>query len=403
MDITHDADRSVGVSLSLQVLFRIVVTLSAAGLGCWGWWRLPGVRSLMINHRGWLFMLLAIGTFLAVPTSDEPLVSLFVAFSSLAYMLLCLTCLCLFGLKRLLLDSMWAIWLFVVISWWLYLLVPEIGVHIEFLSITQSVERMGGLGHPNTLGRNVCLGMLMIVVAVHKRWIPWYYLVAGLPIFVATLIESKSRTPVVALVASIVFFGLPLLKERSTFLLIALAIAVGLAGMVLVEACGGLDRVSNSALRKVAKSGELSEITSATGRTEIWSEAWAKIVDRPLFGYGGGTSGRVMKEHSGHAHNLILEMLLLFGFPTTLLLMCLLVLNVRDVMRKDCAMLPEILVFILILGLVESPLFGMVPDPLMCVWLLCIFGTVIERSQRAATVAGNRVNEYDTRGSVLPV
>ncbi len=187
IDINRDVDRSQGVSISFQVVLRIVVGLSALFTGLWGWWRLPAVRQLMVTYRGWLMIGFVVFAYIAVPNSPERPVALFVATMMLGYLLLTMTCLVLFGFRTVAIVVMAAVWAYVLLGWVAYFVFPEFGVYREFLSLTQYVDRMGGLGHPNTTGRSVCLGTVMLLVACKQRWISRLWALPVLPLLFATL------------------------------------------------------------------------------------------------------------------------------------------------------------------------------------------------------------------------
>lgn len=398
IDITRNVDRSQGVSISFQVLLRIGVGLSALAAGAWGWWRLPTVRRLLQTHRGWLIFVFICGAFLSILQSPEKPVSLFVALMVLGYSLLTLTCLSLFSFKTVSITVMLAVWAYVLLGWGAYLFYPEIGVFKEYLSLTQSVDRMGGVGHPNTTGRSVCLATVMLLVACKQNWISWRWAIPAIPLLVLTLIETKSRSPVIATVLAIGVVCLPLLNVRSIYLLIAGLFVAIAATSLYIESTSGLDLFLEKTLLKTSKSGSLQEITSLTGRTEIWQEAIHHISSSPLIGHGGGSSAKIMFEHSGHAHNMLLETALLYGIPITLVIATLLMLNIKDSFCSKIPMIPEFTVFVVVLGLVESPMVGMPADPILAMWLASIFAKPVEEMEQksAATVAKQRLHLPDS-------
>jgi len=394
IDIARNVDRSLGVSISFQVLFRIGVGACALAVGVWGWWRLPVVRRLLQTNRGWLVIAFIGGAFLSIFQSPEKPVSLFVASMIFGYSLLTLTCLSLYSFKTVSLTVMLAVWAFVLLSWGAYLFYPEIGVFKEYLSLTRSVDRMGGLGHPNTTGRSVCLATVMLLVACKQQWISWRWAIPAIPLLVLTLIETKSRSPVVATALAIGIVCLPLLKLRWIYLVIAGLFVALAASLLYIESTAGLDLFLEKTLLKTSKSGSLQEITSLTGRTEIWEESIKHIRSSPLIGHGGGSSAKIMFEHSGHAHNMLLETALLYGIPITLVVVTLLMLNIKDSFCSRIPMIPEFTVFVVVLGLVESPMVGMPADPILALWLASIFAKPLQEleQQSAATVAEQRLH-----------
>ncbi|MCC6512358.1 MAG: O-antigen ligase family protein [Pirellulaceae bacterium] len=377
IDIARATDRAEGVSLSFQVVLRILATGAATVCGVWGWWRLPEVRAGLKSRRGWLAMALVICAFAAAATSPAPKVAFFVAHALGVYMLLTLTCLTLFGIRRTLMDAMFGLWAYVIISWLLRFTIPELATFNEFLSMEETLSRFGGLGHPNVLSAITCLGLLILLVSVRERLVSPLWLVPGVLLFFVTLLETKSRTPVIAFTAAVMVMCAPMLRSRVTYLIPVALVILAFLGGAVTEMTIGLDRAIDSVSMKLTKTGSVDELTSATGRTEIWGQAIALVGRAPLLGYGGGSSSQVMVEHSGHAHNLFLETAVLFGIPAALIFFGLICVNLRDARLNQTFFVREFTTYLLVLGLVESPLFGLVPDPSMCIWLSCLFGPIV--------------------------
>ncbi len=231
-------------------------------------------------------------------TSVSPKVAFFVASAIGVYMLLTLACLTLFGIRRMLMDALLALWSFVIISWLLRFTIPELATFNEFLSMEETLPRFGGLGHPNVLSAIQCLALLLTLAFVIDRSISIAWLVPACILGAATLIETKSRTSVVALLATLGIISLPILRQRSAFALPCFGLAALFCAATYVEMTTGIDRLIDSVALKLTKTGSVDELTTATGRTEIWAEAIRLIAASPLTGYGGGTSSQVMAEHS---------------------------------------------------------------------------------------------------------
>ncbi len=377
IDIARLDDRAEGVTLSFQVILRLITTGSACVCGAWAWWRLAEVRAALRTRRGVVAITLVSCALIASITSSAPKVAFFVAAAIGVYMLLTLACLTLFGIRRTLMDANLALWAFVIISWILRLTVPEMAVFNEFLSMEEVLPRFGGLGHPNVLSAIQCLGLLLTLAFVLDRQINPLWLIPAVALGGLTLIETKSRTSVVALFVTLLVISLPIWRQRVAMVLPLLSLAGLFCLATYIELTYGIDRVVDEVSVKLTKTGSVDELTTATGRTEIWVEALNLISRSPLTGYGGGTSSQVMAEHSGHAHNLILEPTVLFGIPAAICLIVLLSVNIYESISNRVFFVRLFTVYLLVLGLVESPLFGLVPDPMMCIWMACVFGSVI--------------------------
>ncbi len=377
IDIARVTDRSEGVSLSFQVVLRIVTTLSASLCGAWGWWRLPEVRQALMTRRGIITGMVIVGAYAAVATAPSPNVAFFVATAFAVYTLLTLTSLVLFGLTGTLWTALIGLWCYVIISWALWFTVPSLATFNEYLNSEETLARFGGLGHPNVLAAIQCLGFVLTLMFVQRGRLAWQWLIPAALLFAATLIQTKSRTPVIATAVCLMATYAGTLRWRETYLLAGFCVCMLGVGLAVIEADYGLDRTFNELSVRLTKTGSMDELTSATGRTEIWGRAIELISHAPLTGYGGGSSSQVMIEHSGHAHNLLLETALLFGIPVAILFFMLLCVNVKDAIENRFIFVRQFTIYLLMLGLVESPLFGLVPDPSMCIWLACLFGPII--------------------------
>ncbi len=106
IDIARVTDRAEGITLSFQVILRLLTTALATACGLWGWWRLAAVRQALVTRRGILAISLIACALAASLTSHDPKVAFFVAWALGTYLLTTLTCLSLFGIERTLLDAL---------------------------------------------------------------------------------------------------------------------------------------------------------------------------------------------------------------------------------------------------------------------------------------------------------
>jgi len=191
---------------------------------------------------------------------------------------------------------------------------------------------------------------------------------------------SESRGSTAGLVAAFVLLaslGRPLVALASSVLAL-------IGGWALLQP-GLLDHLMRSVASVVARSGNVNEITTFTGRSEIWAAVIPKWLESPWIGYGLGSPRVVVSQAYTtrwgqtyeSAHNWLLESLLSFGvFGTAVLVAFLLALLVsawrlRGRLRSlpergpDRALVNCILrcwVFLLVSGLVEKSFAGM-PNP----------------------------------------
>ena len=284
IDIARVDDRAEGITLSFQVVLRLVSTAAALVCGAWAWWRLAEVREALTTRRGIVAMMMVACALFASVTSVSPKVAFFVASAIGVYMLLTLTCLTLFGIRQTLMDALLALWSFVIISWVLRFVAPEMAVFNEYLSMEEILPRFGGLGHPNVLSAIQCLALLLTLAFVVDKRISAFWLIPAILLGAATLIETKSRTSVVAFFAALCVVSLPFWRQRLAFVIPAFGLAAVFCLATYVEVTTGIDRVLHQLSLKITKTGSVDELTTATGRTEIWAEAVRLIAKSPITG-----------------------------------------------------------------------------------------------------------------------
>ena len=132
------------------------------------------------------------------------------------------------------------------------------------------------------------------------------------------------------------------------------------------------------------KTGDVEEVTTLTGRTEIWKFAWEESLKSPLFGYGAGCTPVKMAGVSGHAHNILLQPTISIGFPGGILFAAILFWNVYCAFKYHLPMLQMTTVFILMLGIAETPLFNPLPESVTLMWIVCCFWPLYQQSDRVA-------------------
>ncbi len=99
-----------------------------------------------------------------------------------------------------------------------------------------------------------------------------------------TLVATNSRTAMIAV-------DCWRSSGRTAFRLRRLLLPASVAGLAMVNllafasATGTLPDF-NELLGVASRSGHANEVLSLTGRTEIWSWVWEKIIKHPLLGYG---------------------------------------------------------------------------------------------------------------------
>jgi len=366
------------VGISGQVLVKLMF-LGVGGLyGGIGVLTDVKVRRLLFSFPMMWMMLLLFLFCLAAPTSPTVVLSLASAISIACVLTMTTTALVQLGVKNVLNVVFYASSAYVVGSWLAYWFVPSVGVFLEPTTEGQFIPRMGGLAHPNTLGQTsgmtLVLGLILYRDSKSFSWLRTFVIFAAL----AALVGSLSRTSLLATIcAVVVVFRMHIFQRRY----LMGAIACGFAGIILLMAASMFTDIESkvaSKLGMLSKSGDTSELTSATGRTDIWAKAIELIGERPALGYGAGTSKVLLKDYSLHTHNLILNIALSTGVFGGLLAfwMCFERLIRLFVARHPVA--DALVVFILVNGLFENVIFSTLAGLPTILWIVALAVPTIE-------------------------
>lgn len=333
---------------------------------------LARVRSLLVGTP-WMWMLiLALWCTATAVYSPIPAYSLGAGISFISMVL--------FGVvvreavddRALLKAALAALGALVWISLLMYVAVPD---RAMALMEGGGILRLAGpFGSPNNLGRVAAIALLIctwaIAAGVYTLRSP--LLLATALAAVACLVLSQSRTATLALVASV---ALVFVLRRLPWLLIAMVVVVmALLGMSLLE----LRLTDIAAL--VSRTGHASEITTMTGRTDIWSFILGEIRKEPLFGTGFASTKYTMPLGyrtfwgwtTTSAHNVWLQTWVTTGLIGVVLMACVLTSQLRHALRVKDYACSSILAFILILGMAEPGPFGPAPNLLTLVWAVWV-------------------------------
>jgi exopolysaccharide production protein ExoQ len=386
IDVSREI-KGIGESqFNFQILYKLGFMMLGIGVGGWGWWFRKDVRFVLLTLPGLLLIALGGWHFATIPMAlirDKALISCVSYFSAL---IVTVVTLMEFGMKRTTLLAIAAMFAYSVASIGLYVVAPELATFKEVMNDVVTIERFSGLAHPNFLGRYATLTMVLSLAAISMGYMNWRWFIPLSIVSIGCLIASLSRTPVIAGAAAIAVISIPLLKRRDTYMAIAmLAVAVGL-GLLFIERTIGTDYITDRIIEKTTKTGSSEEIKTGTGRTEIWKYSIEKSAERPFFGWGMGSTSLVMEDQSGHSHNILLHPILALGLPGGVLVGVILTLNLAAAYRWKHPILQSVIVFIVVLGLIESPLLGPFPDGVCMLWFtITILPILLIRDQANST------------------
>ncbi len=176
--------------------------------------------------------------------------------------------------------------------------------------------------------------------------------VAGL-VALTALLMTNTRGVLVGAVA--ILFIIYMLHWRRLYAA-AFVASIGLLALAAI-----LPKGEAFLLKMVSRSGDVGEITSFTGRTQIWNAVIQLASAEPWTGYGYASSVFVLPQHAGavgfstsHAHNLILQLFLTTGLIGVILFVFSVILvMMRAAIHRDRVVF-AMLLFVIFNGITES-------------------------------------------------
>lgn len=360
------------VQLSGQVMVKLLIAVWVAGLAAWSLLTLPRVRQLLVSPAGLLLLALA-GVLMAtsaVAIDEVANVSRFAALNYLASLCFVTACLVRWGADRLAAYVLIGCVGFLLGSWLMYLLVPSVGVYVENFDADMRIRRMAGLAHPNVSGRIAMLSVIVALALYRRGQRHRLGLLLIVALGLATAAMAFSRTAILAGAVGLLVLFLDRLPTRRGVLAGLAAVSIGLVGLLAVELTTGSDVLGRLVVATGTKTGHVEELTSATGRTAIWSEALRLISLRPVTGYGLNSGPVLLTDFSQHTHNILLHPWLSGGVVAGLLMAAVLLFNLTVSLRSPHPLIRSLTAFVLVSGLFEDTVLGTFPGPPTILWLV---------------------------------
>lgn len=339
--------------VDFQVILKIAVWATVAGVAALHARRWLEQLLTPFNLPCVLFLVWMVATALVSPNPVYTLVS---AFTVIACVVFCAYMFSRFEPVEVFTTIVLAIVAFCFISIIVYFAIPEFGRYVYWLNEEKFVSgRLAGIaGSANNMA--LIAAFALVVIGLYAREfhrIHWAFAPVSAIICGAALVMTNSRTPL-AMTVAILFMTYALTWGRLHLALLLVSIGLVAASILLP--------VSDEILLKiVSRSGGADELTSLTGRTEIWYTVLKLVEQRPWTGYGYASSVFVLPEHANavgfatsHAHNLALQLLLTTGW-TGFILFMLTVLGIaaRAILHGNRVMF-AMLAFVLLNGITES-------------------------------------------------
>jgi len=191
----------------------------------------------------------------------------------------------------------------------------------------------------------------------------------------ACLYLSQSRTAMAALALALLILVLARHPRR---LLVAGIVVAAAVLVVVVARVDVLELVTST----VSRTGYSKEVTTLTGRTDIWAFAWSQIVQEPLLGYGHASSKHIFpllyRQYWGwtttHAHNMWIQVWFTAGLVGVVLLVGVFLAQFRYwLATRDQGSL-ALLTFVFVIGLAEAGHIAGAPSVLTALWAVWLTG-----------------------------
>lgn len=348
---------------------------SALKFGVWAagllltFWRWREVKAALSQPAPLALAVFGVWCLLTSTYSATPLYTLG---ASTAFLGIWVTAVCMakvFSPQRGLAIFIVALMIAMVISLALYALAPE---RVMTPMDAGRILRLSGLfGSPNNLGRAAALTLLLVCLAArHLRLrfaIP--LMAAALLVCGASLYLSGSRASTLGLLVGLAV----LVLGRRPFM--SATVLVGLA-------CGALvftyvPDVRELFISLISRTGRVSELTTFTGRTEIWQFVLDLIGKSPWLGYGFASTREIIPDgYAGaygwtttSAHNLWLQAWVTTGLIGLALLVVSMISSMFQMLTNHLPEADAVLAFVMVVGFFEASAVGPSVNLLTFVWV----------------------------------
>ena len=358
------------VALDFQVVLKLLVIAFAGLYGILGVMSDVRIRRVLLSFPIFLVVALCGFYFASSFTSLTPEHSLVSTVALVSVLLMTVTAMMQLGLVRFLTVSFHGMSWFILFSWAAYFFKPEIGVFLEPTANGEFTRRMSGLAHPNTLGQYAGL-TLIVGVALYQFYgqrSKWRMLVIALA--AGALVASLSRTSLVATMMGLVAMNYRWVFSEQNRKWILLGAIAFVPMLMIVATQVDLEEKIAEKMTIVSKSGDAAELTTATGRADIWQYSMQLISKRPLVGYGAATSKYYLSDYSHYTHNLLLNIAFSTGVFGGLIGLVMILYQAASAVFKPHVIVSAVIVYILVNGLFENVIFSTIAGMPTLLWVM---------------------------------
>lgn len=356
-------------SFDWQVMMKGLTWLGAGVIGflrlgdTWQWIKRPPAL--------WALIFLV---FLALSTawSPEPAYTLLSAGAFLCLFLFSFACVQQLSEKQLMAGLLIGLSLVIVPS----LAIAPFGIGITEPSpgSTGELDRLRGLTeHPIPLAEDAALLAFLAGLAIARKWRGRLFFVLLFAASVTVVLLTQSRIPPLAMIAAALLAwsyskgGLPLL----------LPMLVGVVLLVWIDAMWGLLTIlPGEIMSSISRSGRVSEITTLSGRLDIWPYVLDRFWEHPLIGFGHASGAQVLEPFPlwkiTHAHNVVLQALLYTGLIGTALLIMAFLGQLRVFLASPNMFRDALFLYALVKGFTEQSMLSNMPSSSGFAWMLTV-------------------------------
>jgi len=392
-DVAIDKEK---VGLDMQVMLKLAGIGFAAIYGGIGFLTDRRVRDLVQSFPVFWVVIIIAMYFVSTPFSIDPKISLASTLSVVAILLLTIRALLQIGIMPVLNAIFVGMGLFNIFSWVVFFAWPEVGVLKEALPDGKFAHRMSGLAHSNVLGQyaglTVVLGMIMFFTYKRKSKAR----LGLIAIALGALVCSLSRTSMVATLVALAVAYRRVFFKREYLQRYVVAAMVGIFALMVISTQVDLGAKIKEKMTLISKSGNADELTSATGRSEIWAYSIRLIGERPLIGYGAATSKYYLARYSLYTHNMILNVAFSTGIIGGFACLMMVLGRIRAMFSISHPLADGILIFIIVNGLFENVIFAVLAGMPTMVWIMSLSWPL----QQTQPLVG-MTNEENTRDASI--
>lgn len=339
--------------VDFQVLIKIGLWVTVAAVAFLHVRRWVGLLRNPVNLPCALFLIWLLATTLVSPNPTYTAVSAFTIFACVIFSAYVFST---FDAVDAFAAIVLAIILFCAVSIVVYFVLPEFGHYVYWVNKERFISpRLAGIaGSANNMALVAAFGLVVTGLYVrdfhrmNRLFVPLSVLLCG-----AALLMTNSRAPL-AVVAVILLATYTFTWRRLYAGLFLISLTVLLLAVIVPFG-------QETLLKAVSRSGDVGEVTSFTGRTEIWYGVLKLVEMQPWMGYGYASSVFVLPQYvneigftTSHAHNLILQLLLTSGWIGVILF----ILSVMGVVLRAVVYRDRIafamMAFVLLNGITES-------------------------------------------------